>query len=964
MGHSSGEIAAAYAAGILSFESAIAVAYWRGEYASRVRSNCAQYNGSMMAVPLSESDAREHLNQNVAWKKKIVIACSNSPSSVTLSGDSTAMVEAQKYFETREISARLLKVDTAYHSHHMERISGDYFSSIKDISPIATSSQTSFFSSVTATQLCWKDIRPSYWTQNLVSKVRFHEALQEMCHKCRREDSEGKGLDILIEVGPHAALATPIRQTLQASGAANAEITYLPTFKRKEDAVLSIHRMASQLWSSGTALDLGLLRAPGLPVRPKPLTDLPRYQWDRSMEHWSEPRISKEYRNRPHPRHELLGSRSIDFDPILPRWRNNLRLSEVPWLRDHVVESQIIYPAAAFLAMAIEAARQTVLDRFGADVMLHSIGFRDVAIDRALILQEDSDGVEVVTTLQPLEDCIKDRFTTQYSFRIRSFDQQAELTDHCRGSMVVNHGSQLPTRTLGIANDILQEKPISQPRAVEKEAIYENFLQKSIQYRGAFATIAHISTANDSAIALVDPPEFVRSRTNDSIASASVHPTVLDGCFQVLLALSLGSKHARRPPLLNFIQALDIPNIGLMSTGDQLQIKAQKVSAGPLTTNGRFMAWSNKEPMEQSPFISGAGIHITATSHLENDITATSAQIYRNDFIPDIDLLEPSKVEDICRAGVSEPKKSAKEELKAFETLSLFFVQRASHELGSNAGLAKELDHLRHLWNWMTTFIGQNAHSEHPDYESWDEFEVARLMHKVQGYGDEGKMLVRMGHHLPAILNGTAQPLPLMLEDDLLSSFYHNDSLSRCYTQMGKYLGLLGLKTPRMTVLEIGAGTGGTTVSVLEALSRTRTEDGFMFESYDFTDISSGFFDKAQSLLERWKGYVNYKRLDIEKRPSTQGFAPGTYDLVIASNVLHATRNIENTIKNVRELLRPGGKFVLLEITKLQAHLNVSFGGLPGWWAGTYILFGCSAWNNTDKRSLQQECRTAVSPPP
>ena len=81
---------------------------------------------------------------------------------------------------------------------------------------------------------------------------------------------------------------------------------------------------------------------------------------------------------------------------------------------------------------------------------------------------------------------------------------------------------------------------------------------------------------------------------------------------------------------------------------------------------------------------------------------------------------------------------------------------------------------------------------------------------------------------------------------------------------------------------------------------------------------------------------MNYKKLDIGKRPLTQGFTPGRYDLVIASNILHATSDIENTIRNVRELLKPGGRFVLLEITKLQAHLNVSFGGLPGWWAGTY----------------------------
>lgn len=891
-----------------------------------------------MAVPLSESEAEQHISRDPAWKDKIVVACSNSPSSVTLSGDTTAIMEIQKHFEARAVSARLLKVDTAYHSHHMQGISSDYLSSIEKEVPIATARRdTSFFSSVTATELCWSEIRPSYWVQNLVSKVRFHQALQEMC----RLDSGEQSLDIILEIGPHAALATPIKQTVQISELANTDVTYLPSLKRNENAVLSIHRLASELWSLGCAIDLALLQAPGLPTPPKPLTDLPRYQWDRSLDHWSEPRMSKEYRNRPYPRHELLGNRSIDFDPILPKWRNSIRLSEVPWLRDHVIEGRIIYPAAGFLAMAMEAVRQTVMDRFGSVMVLHSIGFRDVTIERALILHDDSDGIEVLTTLQPVEDNIKeDSSTTRYTFRIRSIDQQEEFVDHCRGSVVVNARPQQQTqingtaKMNGIAKEILPDRSDANRRQIEKEAIYEDFLSRNIQYRGNFATVTRIFREGDSAVAIVDPPACVRSQSCHPTASTFVHSTVLDGCFQVLVALLLGSKHIRRPPLLNFIRVLDFHDIGMMSTGDQLQLDAQICSAGSQASNGKFEAWSSENPTERYPLISGTGIRITASGSSESNRAIKRPYLYQDEHIPDIELLDPLMCNDICRVEISEPKKSVDEELEAFEMLSLYFVQRAFYELGSDPCLAREPEQLQHLWNWMKSFIEQNSKSTHPDYAAWNEVDVEQSVQKVQRFGDEGKMLVRMGYNLPAILSGSAQPLPLMLEDDLLSSFYHNDSLRRCYTQMGKYLQLLGLKNPNLKILEIGAGTGGTTVSVLQALSRPRAEDGFMFHAYDFTDISSGFFDKAQSLLKRWKGSVNYKRLDIEKRPSTQGFTPGHYDLVLASNVLHATSDIEKTIGNVRELLKPGGKFVLLEITRLQAHLNVSFGGLPGWWAG------------------------------
>lgn len=942
MGHSSGEIAAAYAAGMISYESAVAIAYWRGEHTSRARLNKLKPSGSMMAVPLSETKASEYMTHDPSWKNRIVIACSNSPSSVTLSGDSAAIKEIHRYLEDRGVSARFLKVDTAYHSHHMQDVAGNYHRSISNITPIASPDSVSFFSSVTATQAFPDDLDSHYWIRNLVSKVRFYEALQQMCYKDSNVLSGGKAPGVLIEVGPHAALATPIKQTIQANDFANTGIIYLPTLKRNENAILSVYRLACQLWSLGATLDPNSLRAPALPLSTKLLTDLPRYQWDRSTDHWSEPRMSKEYRNRPHPRHELLGSRSIDFDPILPKWRNYLRLSEVPWLRDHVIESQVIYPAAAFLSMVLEAVRQIVIDRLGSEMKIQSLGFRDVSIERALILHDDSDGIEVLTTLQPIEGRIKESSTLQYSFLIRSIDEQEEMTDHCRGSMAVTASLQpstRPTRTgkMMLPNG-LQNGSISSLEEMEKETIYDEFSQRGIQYRGNFATVTHISRNTHSAKAVVDPPELLRSPSYNVSASTPVHTTVLDGCFQVLVALILRSKSVRRPPLLNFIRRLDFLNFDLTSVSNQLQLRAKIITVGSLANNGNLEVWSSEKPSERNPVIVATGIRISTPLCQENVTSASRPRIYRSELIPDIELLEPWRIQDICCAEVLEPKKNVKAELDAFETLSLFFVQRAFHELSSSSSSAKEVEPLCHLWNWMKTFVQQNSESDHPDYASWDIAEVKRLVHEVQAYGDEGKMLVRIGYNLSAILSGTAQPLPLMLEDDLLTSFYHNDSLSRCYHQMGKYLQLLGLKNPKMAVLEIGAGTGGTTVSVLEALSRPRAEDGFMFESYDFTDISSGFFDKAQSLLKRWKGSVNFKRLDIEKRPSTQGFTLGHYDLVLASNVLHATTNIENTIRNVRELLKPGGKFVLLEITRLQAHLNVSFGGLPGWWAGMKTL--------------------------
>ena len=133
-----------------------------------------------------------------------------------------------------------------------------------------------------------------------------------------------------------------------------------------------------------------------------------------------------------------------------------------------------------------------------------------------------------------------------------------------------------------------------------------------------------------------------------------------------------------------------------------------------------------------------------------------------------------------------------------------------------------------------------------------------------------------------------------------------------------------------MTILEIGAGTGGTTLPLLQSLGKNRR----LITRYDYTDISSGFFASAKSLLQDWSDFVRFRTLDIERDPKDQGFEEASYDLIIASNVLHATGQMDNTIGNVRKLLKPGGRVALIEITRLVPFLNVIAGVLPGWWKG------------------------------
>ena len=134
-----------------------------------------------------------------------------------------------------------------------------------------------------------------------------------------------------------------------------------------------------------------------------------------------------------------------------------------------------------------------------------------------------------------------------------------------------------------------------------------------------------------------------------------------------------------------------------------------------------------------------------------------------------------------------------------------------------------------------------------------------------------------------------------------------------------------------MKILEIGAGIGGATLPILRSLTSDSEAD---FLRYDFTDVSPGFFGAARNLLSEWSSKVTYKALDIELDTVAQGFTEASYDLVIASNVLHATHKMDNTLSNVRRLLRADGKLALIELTRLRPVWAIWAGLLPGWWNG------------------------------
>ena len=336
VGHSSGEIAAAYAVGALNAKDAITAAFYRGQVTKKQTKV-----GAMAAIGMGPSDVERFLVPGVR------VACENSPKSVTLSGDANKVEEIVAAIRESdpEVLARMLKVDKAYHSHHMVEIGDDYHALIENITPADPDPTKLFFSSVTGTVLTeGTDLGARYWQKNLESPVLFSTAVASVI-----EHEFGKNA-VFLEIGPHSALAGPIRQT-QAHHSNSA--AYVSTMNRAQNGIETFLTAVGKLYTLNVPIAFEKLIPNGAT-----LPNLPRYPWNHSETFWSESRLSKEWRHRQYAYHELLGVRVPETTDLDPAWRNLFHLDNAPWIRDHKVQEDIVFPFVGYAGMIGEAVRQ------------------------------------------------------------------------------------------------------------------------------------------------------------------------------------------------------------------------------------------------------------------------------------------------------------------------------------------------------------------------------------------------------------------------------------------------------------------------------------------------------------------------------------------------------------------------------------------------------------------------------
>jgi acyl transferase domain-containing protein len=344
VGHSSGEISAAYAAGIYDLEAAVALAYRRGQMTSLLKAKFPSLKGAMIAIGASRDDVQPMLKTLSGYA---TVACVNSPSSVTVSGDVPAIDDLEQILQDKQVFNRRLKIDVAYHSDHMKNVADAYLAAIENIQP-ATSATAEFYSSVFGRLTDPSELGPAYWVANLTSPVLFPDALAKIV-----SDDETRP-NLLVEIGPHSALRGPVMDTLKSLGPIASKIGYTPTILRNADAAESVLDTAAAAYVRGVNLNMIELNFPKTGAKNRWfLTNLPRYPWQHGTRYWHDARIPRKHITRDGARNDILGLLANYSNDLEPTWRNILRLDDIPWLRDHRMQGIPVFPLAGYVSFPI-----------------------------------------------------------------------------------------------------------------------------------------------------------------------------------------------------------------------------------------------------------------------------------------------------------------------------------------------------------------------------------------------------------------------------------------------------------------------------------------------------------------------------------------------------------------------------------------------------------------------------------
>ncbi|MBW4632371.1 MAG: thioester reductase domain-containing protein [Iphinoe sp. HA4291-MV1] len=920
VGHSVGEVAAAHVAGVLSLSDAVQVIFHR----SRVQASAAG-KGKMLAVELSQEEA-ERVLAGLEYQSCVSIAAVNSPSAITLAGDSAALSEIAKYLEQKQIFCRFLQVEVPYHSPFMEPLKADLAQSLQEIKP--QKATIPLFSTVTSKLVEGSELDGIYWGLNMREPVLFAAAIAQLIQA---------RFNTFVEISAHPVLANSISECL-----ALAEIsgTVLPTLRRKEPERATMLSSFGKLYTLGYPVDWHqIYPQQGRFVR------LPSYPWQRER-CWHESEESMGVRIGTIPQrsmlgqqvHPLLGSRLKSSQPI---WDASIDKHRLSYLNDHRVQGAVVYPGAAYVEMALAAAKETFKD--GAYII------EEIEFKKAFFLPESSASI-VQLSLEP----------SQTSFEINSNVKgaQSDWVRHATGKLTRVENGFVSKQV------VLDEIRRRCPNEISKSDLYRQFQEIGLEYGPSFQGIEQLWSGEGEALAQIQ----ISNALQTEVEEYQLHPAILDACFQVSLATVDSVKGTYLPVQIEQVRVYGRPKLQMWSYARLMEQTAATRPKGDIQLfddAGNVLVeilglvcqslenkqesskkvdylheyqWEMKDRPGQElvrPALDYLPSPVQIAQNLQSEATRLSVQLGRPHYYSQV----RPQIDALCAAYI----------LKAFKQLGWepkLLTRISAETLAEQLGVVSQH---RQLLGRLLEILAEEGVLRRFD----DQWEVCRipsveepietwkaLLAESSAYQAELTLLGRCGQRLAPVLLGEVEPLELIFPEGSLTTSEHlyQDSPSyRIYNllvQKAIALALSQLPEGRtVRILEIGAGTGSLTSYVLPKLMQHRTE-------YVFTDITPQFTISAEQKFRDYP-FVEYQILDIEADIIAQGFQPHSFDLILASDALHATRDLRQTLENVKLLLASQGMLVLLELTNDLRLSDLTFGLLKGWWLFTDVELRC-----------------------
>lgn len=591
IGHSSGEVAAAYASGALSRKAAWEVAYYRGLAVSSIHSKAPELEGAMMVIGLSLTEVNAYLETS---PYPFEVACINSPRSITVSGKKQCIEGVLVDLNAKNIFCRVLPVKVAYHSSHMRQVEDDYKATLGSITPREHLKTVKMFSSVTGTVVDGRSLDTSYWARNMTSPVRYVDAVQAMM-----ELPEDELPDIIIELSPAASLKSPTVDIL-SSVSLKTPPSHHSVLDRKRHGALSLLETIGELWARGFPMNMDNIASRGsYQASLKCLVDLPPYPWNHTKSYWHESHLGQAVRFREFGRQDLIGAPTADAISFEPRWRGFLRIAENPWIQDHQVQKTIVYPAAGMASMAFEGASQMTKNKD--DLLGYEI--TNMRIDKAMIIPNTAHGLEMAMNFRhvsPLSSA--DGIGPSYEFSIYSKQLDDAWEKHATGHIQSRYKHSQWKALFQRHKACFKSLKSTCTEPIVPRQLYELLDIVGMNYGQSFQNITEVFKGDGACISKVRVPDTKSKMPAKFEYDHLIHPATLDSVFQTLFAID------NEPMVPTFIGSLFVSANISRDIGSEFTGYSTATRTGMRHANAEIvMAQAGWE----QPSVVAAGLHFT-----------------------------------------------------------------------------------------------------------------------------------------------------------------------------------------------------------------------------------------------------------------------------------------------------------------------------------------------------------------